>query len=97
MKILAMEKETPGVKPEEFAQHLKSEARQVWKLYQEGCIREFYFREERSEAVLILECADRDEAKQTLDSLPLVQAGLISFDLIPLLPYLGFSRLFVEN
>ena len=97
MKILAMEKETPGVKPEEFAQHLKSEARQVWKLYQEGCIREFYFREERSEAVLILECADRDEAKQTLDSLPLVQAGLISFDLISLLPYPGFSRLFVEN
>ena len=97
MKIIAMEKETPGVKPEEFAQHLKSEARQVWKLYQEGCIREFYFREERSEAVLILECADRDEAKRTLDSLPLVQAGLISFDLIPLLPYPGFSRLFVEN
>ena len=97
MKIIAMEKETPGVKPEEFAQHLKSEARQVWKLYQEGCIREFYFCEERSEAVLILECADRDEAKRTLDSLPLVQAGLISFDLIPLLPYPGFSRLFVEN
>ena len=97
MKIIAMEKEIPGVRPDEFAQHLKSEARQVWKLYQEGCIREFYFREERSEAVLILECADRDEAKQTLDSLPLVQAGLISFDLIPLLPYPGFSRLFVEN
>ena len=97
MKIIAMEKETPGVKPEEFAQHLKSEARQVWKLYQEGCIREFYFCDERSEAVLILECADRDEAKRTLDSLTLVQAGLISFDLIPLLPYPGFSRLFVEN
>ena len=97
MKILAMEKETPGVKPEEFAQHLKSEARQVWKLYQEGCIQEFYFRQDRSEAVLILECADRDEAKQALDRLPLVQAGLISFELIPLVPYSGFSRLFVED
>jgi hypothetical protein len=97
MKIMAMEKEIPGVSPDEFAQHLKSEARQVWKLYQEGCLRELYFREDRSEAVLILECADRDEAKQVLDSLPLVKAGLISFELIPLLPYPGFSRLFVEN
>ena len=97
MKIIAMEKEIPGVRPDEFAQHLKSEARQVWKLYQEGCIREFYFCEERSEAVLILECGDRDEAKQALDSLPLVQAGLITFEIIPLLPYPGFSRLFVEN
>jgi muconolactone delta-isomerase len=97
MKIIAMEKEIPGIRPDEFAQHLKSEARQVWKLYQEGCIRELYFRQDRSEAVLILECADRDEAKQVLDSLPLVKAGLISFEFIPLLPYPGFSRLFVEN
>ena len=96
MKILAMEKETPGVKPEQFAQHLKLEARQVWKLYQDGIIRELYFRQDRSEAVLILECASADEASRALDNLPLVQAGLITFDLIPLLPYPGFSRLFAE-
>jgi hypothetical protein len=29
--------------------------------------------------------------------LPLVQAGLTSFDIIPLAPYSGFSRLFARS
>ena len=94
MKIIAMEIEAEGVKPEQFAPHLKAEARCVWELYQKGTIRELYFRADRSEAVLILECKDVPEAKEILDSLPLVQAGLISFEIIPLIPYPGFARLF---
>jgi hypothetical protein len=94
MKILALENESPGVNPEQFRQYLKKEAMQVWDLYQAGTIREIYFRQENSKAVLIMECLDPKEAKQALNSLPLVKAGLISFEIIPLLPYPGFSRLF---
>jgi len=94
MKILAMEIESEGVKPEQYKPHLKAEASAVWALYQSGKIRELYFRADRSEAVLILECADVGEAQQILESLPLVQAGLITFDIIPLVPYPGFARLF---
>jgi hypothetical protein len=97
MKILAMEVETRGVKPEQFAPHLKAEARHVWELYRSGVIRELYFRADRSEAVLILECEDAREAGRTLESLPLVQAGLIRFDVIPLVAYPGFERLFGEK
>jgi hypothetical protein len=96
MKILAMEVETEGVQPEDFAPHRKAEARRVWELYQGGTIRELYFRADRSEAVLILECADTIEAQQILGSLPLVQAGLIRFEVIPLVAYPGFERLFGE-
>ena len=96
MKILAMEIETEGVTSEQFTPHLKSEAKRVWELYQNGRVREFYFREDRSEAVLMLECADTSEARQILGSLPLVKAGLISFDIIPLVPYSGIARLFGE-
>ncbi len=96
MKILAMEIETAGVKPEQFGPHLKAEARHVWELYEKGLIRELYFRADRSEAVLILECENAGEARQTLASLPLVQAGLINFEVIPLIPYPGFARLFGE-
>ena len=94
MKILAMEIEAEGAKPEQFAPYLKSEARRVWELYQNSIIRELYFRADRSEAVLILECESINEAQETLASLPLVQAGLITFDMIPLIPYPGFARLF---
>jgi hypothetical protein len=97
MKILALEVETEGTKPEQFAPHLQAEARRVWDLYQCGIIREIYFRGDRSDAVLILECADRSEAQHILESLPLVQAGLIRFDIIPLVPYPGFARLFGEG
>jgi muconolactone delta-isomerase len=94
VKILAMESEVDGVRPEQFKPHLKAEASRVWELYQSGVIRELYFRGDRSDAILILECADEGEAQQVLDSLPLVQAGLITFEVIPLVPYPGFGRLF---
>jgi hypothetical protein len=32
-----------------------------------------------------------------LGMLPLVQQGLITFEVIPLVPYPGFSRLFVDS
>jgi hypothetical protein len=94
MKILALEREVPGLTSDDFAPHLKAEAERAWALYQEGVIRELYFRADRSEAVLVLECASLEEARAALGSLPLVRAGLIDFDLIPLRPYPGFARLF---
>ncbi len=97
MKILALEKEVRGVTTEQFKPHLKTEAARVWELYQAGVFRELYFRQDRPEAVLILECVDIEEANDVLNTLPLVKAGLITFDLIPLVPYPGFARLFEES
>jgi hypothetical protein len=97
MKILALERETPGHTGEDFVPHLKAEAKRVWALHQEGVIRELYFRADRSEAILVLECADLEKARAALGSLPLVRAGLIDFELIPLRPYPGFARLFAEE
>ncbi len=97
MKILAIEKDVPGVKPEQFPPHLKTEAARAWQLVQAGVFREMYFRQDRPSAVLILECSSVEEAWDALKSLPLAKAGLIDFDVIPLAPYPGFSRLFAEE
>ena len=94
MRILALEVERPGASTEAFRPHLREEARKVWEFYQEDFIREAYFRADQTSAVLVLECRDVEEAKQKLSELPLVSAELIDFDLIPLIPYPGFSRLF---
>jgi muconolactone delta-isomerase len=96
MKILAIEEELPGVSDEDFKPHLKEEALRVWELYQSGEFRELYFRQDQPSAVLVLECADAEEAREVLDTLPLVREDLISFDIIPLAAYPGFSRLFAE-
>ncbi len=94
MKILAIEKEEKDLPDQLFEPYLKAEAARVWELYQSGSIRELYFRSDREEAVLVLECADLREASTLLDTLPLVREGLIHFDLIPLRAYPGFERLF---
>jgi hypothetical protein len=96
MKILALERERPGTRPSDFAPELGAEASSIWRLYQDGIIRELYFRQDRSEAILILECADTAEARQVLGGLPLVRSGLIDFEIIPLIPYPGFERLFAH-
>ena len=94
MKILAVEKEVPGVADDTFGPLLKAEAARAWELYQSGVIREMYFRADREEAVLVLECRDVHEAEKQLATLPLVKAGLIAFEVIPLRAYPGFERLF---
>ena len=76
---------------------MQAEADRVWELYQIGYLREFYFRHDQTTAVLVLEYDSVEEAQQVLDTLPLVQEGLITFDMIPLRPYSGFARLFATG
>ena len=97
MKILAMEHELTGAKAEDFQEYGLAEARQVWGLTQQGVIRESYFRSDRNEAVLVLECASVSEAERILSALPFVQNKLITFELIPLRAYPGFERLFAKS
>jgi len=96
MKILAIEKEVPGVKDEDFTP-LKAEAAKAWELYQPGMVRELYFRADWPGAVLVLECTAVEEARGVLNSLPLVRERLVDFDIVPLVPYPGFARLFAET
>ena len=97
MKILAIEFELPRATEEHFQQQAKAEARKVWELTQAGIVREIYFRADKNEAVLMLECISVEEAKITLSTLPFVQNNLIGFELIPLRAYPGFERLFADH
>ena len=94
MKILALEHELAGATLEKFQQLARAEAARAWELYQQGSLRELYFRADRREAVLVLESEDVESARQVLETLPLVKHGLITFELIPLVAYPGFARLF---
>jgi hypothetical protein len=95
MKFLALEKESAGITEEQFTPALlREEAARAWELQQAGVFREMYFRSDRHEAVLVLECASIGDAQKAIDSLPLVRKGLIQFEIAPLVPYDGFARLF---
>jgi muconolactone delta-isomerase len=98
MKILAIEHDPPDVRDDQFTKALlQAEARRAWELQQAGVIRELYFRADRDEAVLVLECTNVAEALEVLNTLPLVREKLIGFELIPLAAYPGFARLFGDD
>lgn len=96
MKILAIEKEVPGVSPDDYKPHLRAEAQRAWELYQLGIFREMYFDKDTHCAVIVMECDSIDEAQVHLCTLPLVREGLIRFEVRGLEPYSGFSRLFSD-
>jgi muconolactone delta-isomerase len=94
MKIIALEREKEGLTKKDFAPFLKDEAKHVYDLQKKGIIREIYFRADRKEAVLVLECNSVEEAENILNQFPLVKNNLIAFEIIPLTAYTGFERLF---
>ncbi len=96
MKILAIERENPGLTSKDFKPYLDHEAKMVWELYEKGVIREIYFGAEEHNAHIVLECENLEKAQNILNDLPLVRNNLIKFDLTTLIPYNGFNRLFMK-
>lgn len=96
MKILGLSRLVPGASQEKVKATLVSEARRGWELYKAGVFREMYTRQDRPGAVVVLECATLDAARDVIGSLPLVQEGLIEFDLIPL-GYFRSLELLIEQ
>jgi hypothetical protein len=95
MKFLTIEVENSPVNWKDVDPGLmKAEARCLFDLQQMDRIRQVHFRVDTKSAVIEWECDTIDEVKEAISTLPLVQAGLIHFEIIPLMPYSGFSRLF---
>jgi len=97
VKVVAIGRPRSGVGWVDIAPYVSEEARHVWELYESERVREFYLRaDERPGVVLVFECEDAAEAERLVGSLPIVEAGLLDFEVIALRPYVGLRRLF-EN
>ena len=95
MKVLAIGHPRSGVRWEDIAPYVGEQARSVWEQYETDQVREFYLRADHQPgAVLVLECDDVTEAERLVAGLPIAEAGLLDFELIPLRPYMGFRQLF---
>jgi hypothetical protein len=98
MEFLALEIEKYPVNWAEVSVDLlKAEARRVYELQQAGLIRQIHFRADTRSAVIDWECDSWEQVKELTNSLPLVQAGFIEFDIMHLIPYPGFERLFLDK
>ena len=85
-KILAIGTINPGVDPAKVFAILPTEVRDTVDLYLNGKIDQWYSQQERKGVVFILNVTDPAAARDMLEKLPLGQAHLMSFELIPIGP-----------
>lgn len=95
MQFLALEIEDFPINWKEVDSVLmEKEARRLYELQQDDLVRQVYFRADTKSAIILWECDSIERVIELSSSFPLVEAGLIHFDVIPLIPYMGFNRLF---
>ena len=92
MQFLAVcRRRTEAFTPEQFNELLDEEAQRVRELYAEGTIRAAWSRDDVAGACLLLEGENAAVVEATLQCLPLVKAGMLEVQLIPLRGYRGFG------
>ncbi|MFH0303505.1 hypothetical protein AAFX91_41690 [Bradyrhizobium sp. 31Argb] len=85
-RILAIGTVNPGVDLAAVRAILPTEVRETVKLYLDGKIDQWYSLQGRAGVAFILNVTDPAAANEMLEKLPLGQAHLMSFELIPLGP-----------
>ena len=85
-RILAIGTVNSGVDPAAVRSILPTEVRETVKLYLDGKIDQWFSLQGRSGVAFILNVTDPAAARHTLEKLPLGQAHLMTFKLIPLAP-----------
>ena len=85
-KILAIGTINPGVDLAKVNAILPSEAKATVNLYLEGKIDQWYSLQDRKGVAFILNVTNPAAAREILEKLPLGQAQMMSFELIPLGP-----------
>jgi hypothetical protein len=85
-RILAIGTINPGVDQAKVLAILPNEVRETVALYLDGKIDQWYTLQDRRGVAFILNVTDLAAAHEMLEKLPLGQAHLMSFELIPLGP-----------
>lgn len=93
MKILVIDKILPTATEENIRGVVIRDAMHTWVLYTKDVVREIYFRKDRPGVVMVLECPSVEEAKTLLKTFPMVKAGVVDFDIIPLGHFVPFGTL----
>ena len=76
---------------------MPSEVRETIRLHLTGKIDQWFFQTEGSGVVFIMNVTERAEAYELLEALPLGQAGMMAFELIPLGPLKPLAVLLGET
>jgi muconolactone delta-isomerase len=92
MKVMAVGTLKP-LSQEQRQQYLTKEVPATLQLYLDGKIEQFWLREKEVGVIFLMSVDSIDEADKLLRSLPLGQANLLTFELMPIGPLLPLGML----
>jgi hypothetical protein len=85
MKIFAIASASSALTPDELKRHLPDEVPATLRLYLDGKVEQFWFRENAG-PIFLMNVESVEQAKETLGTLPLVADGLMSYEFMPVTP-----------
>jgi hypothetical protein len=86
MKVFAMGSFAKPITDEERQQIMRKEVPDTLKLYLEGKIEQFWFREDKPGVIFLMNTESLDQAKSIIHELPLASNGFLGFEFIPVGP-----------
>ncbi|QCP53032.1 hypothetical protein FAZ95_28455 [Trinickia violacea] len=95
MKVFAIASAQSTLTPDKLQQHLPHEVPATLQLYLDGKVEQFWFRE-KAGPIFLMNVESVEQAKATLDALPLVADGLMTYELMPVGPLVPLGRL-IQN
>lgn len=96
-RVLAIGHVTSGTTREKVTPVMQQEVRDTVRLYLSGKIDQWFVRRDQNGVVFLMNVSSVDEARTLLEKLPLGEAKLMEFDLIPLGPLSPLGLLLQEN
>jgi hypothetical protein len=92
MKVMAIGTLKP-LSPEQRQRYLSKEVPATLQLYLDGKMEQFGLRDKEAGVIFLMNVGSVDEADRLLKALPLGQANLLTFDLMPIGPLLPLGML----
>ncbi len=86
MKVFAVGSVDSPLTPEQRQQHMPSEVPATLRLYLDGKIEQFWFRQGAPGVIFLMNVESVEQAKAELDKLPLTVAKLMTFDFMQVGP-----------
>jgi hypothetical protein len=92
MKVMAIASPTAPLTPDILKPHMPHEVPHTLQLYLDGKVEQFWF-VEKSGPIFLMNVESVEDAKAIIATLPLVMAGLMTYDVKPVGPLIPLGRL----
>jgi hypothetical protein len=86
MKVLAIGSITKPMPDEQRAQIMPHEVPHTLKLYLDGKVDQYWFRQDKPGPVFLMNVESVDAAKAIIDEMPIVKGGFAAYEFIPVGP-----------